>query len=280
MREAMTMERARAPEETPAAARARRVWTAGDFDRIAQGFEIDAARFVARLGLAPGERVLDVACGTGNLTLPAARVGAATTGLDIAPNLLEVAGRRAEAEGLMIRFDEGDAAALPYPDGAFDTVITMFGAMFAADPGLAAGELLRVTRPGGRIAMANWVPDGFIGRMLRMHAEMVPPPAGSPSVLLWGDPDVAVARLAPGARRVTTVRRTLVFEYPYRPAGVAELFRGYYGPTVRVFEALDPGRRADLAERLTGLWTEGAESADGVTRVPAEYLEVIAERAA
>jgi SAM-dependent methyltransferase len=206
-------------------------------------------------------------------------VGASVTGLDIAPNLLEVAARRAAAEGLAIQLDEGDAAQLPYPGAAFDTVVTMFGAMFAADPGAVAGELLRVTRPGGRIAMANWVPDGFIGRMLRMHVEMVPPPAGTPSVLLWGDPEVVKARLGAGARRVTTARRTLVFEYPHRPAGVAELFRGYYGPTVRVFEAIGPDARADLGERLAALWTEAADYAGGVTRVPAEYLEVVVERA-
>lgn len=265
-------------EESPAAARARKVWTAGDFDRIAQGFSIDAARFVARLGLKPGELVLDVACGTGNLTLPAARSGAMVTGLDIAPNLLEVAARQAEAEGLTIRLDEGDAAAMPYADGSFTTTITMFGSMFAGNPDQAASELIRVTRPGGRIAMANWVPDGFIGRMLRMHVEMVPPPAGVPSVLLWGDPEVARERLRAGTKGVATTRRTLVFEYPYRPAGVAELFRMFYGPTVRVFEALNADQRADLGERLAALWAENAEYKNGVTRVPAEYLEVVARR--
>lgn len=270
----------RSEEESPSAVRARKVWTAGDFDRIAQGFAGDAARFVERLRLAAGERVLDVACGTGNLALPAARGGAVVTGLDIAPNLLDVARRRAAAEDLAIRFDEGDAAALPYPDGAFDTVVTMFGAMFAADPARAASELIRVTRPGGRIAMANWVPDGFIGRMLRMHVEMVPPPAGVPSVLLWGDSEVARTRLAQGTSGVATTRRTLVFEYPHRPAGVAELFRAYYGPTVRTFEAIDPDGRAELADRLAALWSEAAEFDGRVTRMPADYLEVVAQRAA
>jgi len=271
---------ARPDEESPGATRARKVWTAGDFDRIAQGFADDAARFVARLHLARGERVLDVACGTGNLAIPAARTGAVVTGLDIAPNLLDTARRHAEAAALDIRFDEGDAAALPYPDGAFDTVMTMFGAMFVADPARAASELIRVTRPGGRIAMANWVPDGFIGRMLRMHVEMVPPPAGMPSVLLWGDPGVVRARLAEGTDRIATERRTLVFEYPHRPAGVAELFRAYYGPTVRTFEACDPDGRAELGDGLAALWGEGGRYEDGVTRAPAEYLEVVARRAA
>ncbi|HJS48156.1 MAG TPA: methyltransferase domain-containing protein [Gemmatimonadales bacterium] len=262
------------------AARARRVWTAGDFDLIAQGFAEDAARFVTRLDLAAGERVLDVACGTGNLALPAARLGAEVTGLDIAPNLLATARSRAVAEGLSVRFDEGDAAALPYPDGAFDTVVTMFGAMFAADPDRTAAELLRVTRPGGRVAMANWVPDGFVGRMLRLHVEQVPSAPGVPSVLLWGDPKVARERLGRGTSGVAAIRRTLVFRYPHAPAGVAELFRAAYGPTVRTFEAIGPDRRADLAGRLTALWNEGAEYDGSVSRVPAEYLEVVARRAA
>ena len=152
----------------PATERIRATWTAGDFGRIAVGYAPGAAEFIARLDLAHGERVLDVACGTGNLALPAARAGANTTGIDIAPNLIAQAIESAAAEGISARFDVGDAEELPYADGSFDTVVSMFGAMFAARPTRAAAELLRVTRSGGRIAMANWTPTGFIGQMLRI----------------------------------------------------------------------------------------------------------------
>ncbi len=169
-------------------ARVRATWTAGDFGRIAVGFERGAAEFIARLALKPGELVLDVACGTGNLALPAARGGAQVTAIDIAPALVAQLAARAAAEGLAVDAREGDAEALPFADGSFDTVVTMFGAMFAAHPDSAASELVRVTRAGGRIAMANWTPEGFIGRMLKVVVGYVPPPAGVPSVLLWGDP--------------------------------------------------------------------------------------------
>jgi len=158
--------------------RVRATWTAGDFGRIAVGFESGAAEFIERLKLAPGERVLDVACGTGNLALPAARGGARVSAIDIAPALVEQLAGRAGAEGLGVDARVGDAEALPFADDSFDTVVTMFGAMFAAHPQQAANELLRVTRPGGRIAMANWTPEGFVGRMLKLTVGYVPPPAG------------------------------------------------------------------------------------------------------
>ena len=143
--------------------RLKATWMAGDFGFIARSYESGAAEFVRRLGLVPGNRVLDVACGTGNLTVPAARTGADVTGVDIATNLLEQARTRAATEGVAARFDEGDAEQLPYPDASFDTVISMFGVMFAPRPDLATVELLRVCRPGGTIALANWTPGGFVG---------------------------------------------------------------------------------------------------------------------
>src|SRR5580765_3489459 len=149
-------------EPDPLSERVRATWTSGDFGRIADGYTCSAGEFIARLGFDPLEPVLDVACGTGNLAIPAARAGASVTGIDIAPNLVSQAQTRARAEGLSIRFDVGDAEQLPYANGEFTTVVTMFGAMFAARPERAAAEMLRVTRPGGRIAMANWTPSGFI----------------------------------------------------------------------------------------------------------------------
>ncbi|HTS88918.1 MAG TPA: class I SAM-dependent methyltransferase [Gemmatimonadales bacterium] len=264
-------------DQDPLVMRTRAVWTAGDFDRIAVGYREGAKEFIGRLGLRQGERVLDVACGTGNLTIPAARAGATVTGLDIAPNLIEAARLWATAEGLSIGFDEANAEALPYPDGHFDTVVTMYGAMFAPRPELVAGELLRVVRPGGRIAMANWTPGGFIGSMLKAHTALVPPPSGVPSTLLWGD-EAAVRERFAGARRVTLTPRIIRFDYPMPPADVVQLFRRWYGPTIRTFEALDAASQTRLAADLLALWSGHNRSGNGATRVESEYLEVIVER--
>ena len=271
-------ERATIPtaEPDPLTERVRATWTAGDFGRIASGYARGAAELVARLGLAPGERVLDVACGTGNLALPAARAGASVTGIDIAPNLIAQAQASAAAEGLGVAFEVGDAERLPYADGAFRTVMTMFGAMFAARPERAAGELLRVTRPGGRVVMANWTPTGFVGEMLRTTVRHAAPPAGVPSPLLWGTEEAVRERLGAGAASVAFARRTITFEYPFDPAETVAHFRRWYGPTLRAFAALDDAGRDALQEDLTRLWSDHNRATDGTTRVESEYLEVVA----
>jgi len=261
----------------PLVTRTRAVWTSGDFDRIAAGYRSGAADFVDRLFLDGGDKVLDVACGTGNLALPAAAVRAWVTGVDIAPNLLETARRRAAADRLTVRFEEGNAEALPYTDASFDVVMTMFGAMFAPRPERVAHELLRVVRPGGLIAMANWTPGSFVGAMLRAHTALVAPPAGVPSTLLWGD-DASVRERLAGAREVTLTRRTIALEYPLPPEGVVQLFRDWYGPTIRTFAALDPSGQARLFDDLTALWSEHNLADNGGTRVESEYLDVRAVR--
>ena len=268
-------------QQSPAEAlrgRVRATWTAGDFGRIAVGFERGAAEFIARLELKPGERVLDVACGTGNLALPAARGGARVTAIDIAPALVAQLAARAVAEGLAVDAREGDAEALPLADGSFDTVVTMFGAMFAAHPDSATAELVRVTRAGGRIAMANWTPDGFIGRMLKVVVGYVPPPSGVPSVLLWGDPRVVQERLGAGVTGLRFDRRTMVLAYPFGPEKTVELFRTWYGPTVRAFGALDEERQRALSADLVSLWTEHNTAGPDATRVESEFLEVVGSR--
>ncbi len=174
-----------APEMESLKNRLRATWISGDFGEIATSIAAGAEEFVSGLGLKPGTRVLDVACGTGNLAIPAARAGAIVTGLDIAPNLLDQARARAKAEGVEAIFDVGDAEDMPYGDASFDVVMTMFGAMFAPRPEVTASELKRVCRPGGLIAMANWTPEGFIGQMFKATGKHVKPPAGMPSPLLW-----------------------------------------------------------------------------------------------
>ena len=198
------------------------------------------------------------------------------TGIDIAPNLLAQAEARAATERVSIAFELGDAEQLPCADGAFDTVVTMFGAMFAARPDRAARELLRVTRSGGRIAMANWTPAGFIGEMLRTTVAYVPAPAGIPSPLLWGTDDAVRSRLGDGVTSLTLTRRLITFEYPFGPEQVVNEFRLWYGPTLRAFAALDEAQRSGLRRDLEKLWTENNRAKDGTTRVQSEYLEVVA----
>ena len=264
------------PSPDPLTERNRATWTVGDFDRIARHMVHGAEQFIDRLEILPGERVLDVACGSGNLAVPAARAGAAVTGVDIAPNLIAGARQRAVAERLSIRFDEGNVEALPYASASFDTVVTMFGAMFSPRPALVVDELIRVTRPGGRIVMANWTPGGFVGRMLRATGAYLPPPADLPSPLLWGDQQQVNERLGGRVRRLMLTPRMFPFNFPYSPAGVVELFQAFYGPTVRAFDALGPEERAAFRRDLEALWRDANLASDQVTRVDAEYLEVLA----
>ena len=254
----------------------RDTWMAGDFGEIAKSYAKGAEEFVNGLNLAPGTRVLDVACGTGNLALPAARSGAVVTGVDIAPNLIEQARASAERERLSAQFDEGDAENLPYGDASFDAVITMFGAMFAPRPELVAAELKRVCRPGGFIAMANWTPAGFIGQMFKIVASYVPPPPNMPSPLLWGMEDVVRERLG---QDVKTSRQMIRFIYPFGPEQSVDYFRLYYGPAQKAFGVLDEAGKNGLRHDMEQHWTRYNEATDGTTNVPAEYLKVIAVRA-
>jgi SAM-dependent methyltransferase len=266
------------PEMESLKTRLKSMWMAGDFGQVAKVIEGGGVEFIERLQLKPGEKVLDVACGTGNLAIPAARTGAIVTGADIATNLLEQARTRAAAEGLNIQFDEGDAENLPYGDGAFDVVVTMFGAMFAPRPELVSSELVRVARSGGRIAMANWTPAGFIGQMFKVTGQHVPPPPTMPSPIKWGDEETVRERLREGIASLSLTPRMCVFDYPFSPAEVVEFFRLYYGPTQRAFAALDENGQAALRKDLENLWAEHNQASDGATRVEGEYLEVVATR--
>lgn len=257
----------------------RGMWIAGDFEQIAKSIAKGGEEFVERLDLKPGMKVLDVACGTGNLAIPAARTGADVTGIDIAPNLIDQARVKAAAEGLEAKFEVGDAEAMPYADGEFDVVITMFGAMFAPRPDVTASELKRVCKPGGLIAMANWTPGAFTGQMFKIGSKHVPPPAGMSSPVLWGDEDTVRERFREGISDLTMTRQKIVFTYPFGPAEVVEHFRTYFGPTQKAFESLDSEGQAALRKDLEELWTSANRAADGTTAVESEYLEVGAVKA-
>jgi SAM-dependent methyltransferase len=261
-------------------ARQKAIWESGDFGEIAKTIMTVAEEFMARLPLSPGMRVLDVACGSGNLAMIAARRGCPTKGVDIAGNLIAQARARAAAERLEIEFVEGDAEALPYADGQFDAVVSMFGAMFAPRPEVVAAEMRRVTRPGGFIAMANWTSEGFIGKMFEVFKRHLPPqPNGVPSVMLWGNEAAVRERLA-AFGEVRLERRIAAMRYPFTPAGTVDFFRRYYGPTAKAFDALAPEAQAALRSDLVELQTvHNAARTPDTTEARAEYLEVVALRA-
>jgi SAM-dependent methyltransferase len=258
-------------------ARLKATWMAGDYDLFSRYMEADSAPFLRRLEVAPGTRLLDVGCGSGQLALMAARAGAQVTGCDIAPNWIERARIRAANERLQVKFEEGDAESLPYGDAEFDVVISFVGAMFAPRPDLVASELTRVCRPGGTIAMANWTPGGFMGQMFKTIARHIAP-SGMPSPVLWGDEATVRDRLSKGIADLKLARRTFHFEYPFPPAEVVEFFRTNYGPMSRAFASLDGSGQANLRRELVSLWSEHNRALDETIKVNSEYLEVIAIR--
>ncbi|HEY0844668.1 MAG TPA: class I SAM-dependent methyltransferase [Noviherbaspirillum sp.] len=258
--------------------RLKATWMSGDYGHFATYLEPGALAFLNRLELTPGTRMLDVACGAGQIAIPAARAGVDVTGIDIATNLIEQARARARSEGVDAHFDEGDAEMLPYDDASFDVVVSLIGAMFAPRPELVAAELKRVCRPGGRIAMANWTPEGHVGQMFKIIGKHVPPPPLMAPPMKWGDEATLRERLQDGTSAVYVQRRMYPMRYPFGPAEVVKLFCTEYGPTVRAMAALDPERQAALRADLEQLWTTNNRASDGTTAVEGEYLEVMAIR--
>jgi len=258
--------------------RLKAIWTAGDYDRFSRYMEGSAREFYERLDIAPGSQLLDVACGSGQLALMAAKDGMEVTGVDIANTLVERARVRAQAEGLRVRFEEADAESLPFDDASFDVVVSLIGAMFAPRPDYVAKELLRVCAPGGTIAMANWTPQGFVGQMFKCVARFIAP-SGMPSPTLWGDEATVQARLGSGLAKLQLARRSYTFSYPFPPDEVVEFFRLYYGPINRAFASLDASGQDRLRRDLEELWSIHNRSGHGSTTVFAEYLEVIGIRA-
>jgi SAM-dependent methyltransferase len=267
------------PEMESLKARLKATWMAGDYSLIAKSTELGTQEFVNRLALTPGTRLLDVACGSGNVAIEAAHRGAVVTGVDIAPNLLEEGRKRAADAGVAVQFDEGDAEQLPYPDAAFDVVTSMFGAMFAPRPRVTGAELVRVCRSGGRIAMANWTPAGFAGQILQTVARHAPPLPGVPPPLQWGDEAAVRERLHDGVADLQMTRQICPITYPFPPLEVVEYFKTYFGPVNQAFAALDDDGQRSLRQDLERLWSEHNRATDQSTRIDAEYLEVIATRA-
>ena len=260
------------------------LWEKGDFTCLAATFRDSSEALVSTLGITKGLRVLDLACGDGNTAVPAAKLGADVLGVDIARNLVEAGKRRAQEMGLKnLQFQEGDATNLAgLQDKTFDLVISIFGAMFAPKPFDVAKEMVRVTRPGGRIVMGNWIPNDptLVAQILKISAAYTPPPPeGFISPMTWGVEANVIERFtSAGVPRdnVSFQRENCLFNYPGTPSGFVDTFRGYYGPTMNAFEAAEKtGRAEDLRSELNTLFeSQNSSTSDNVTKIAANFLRV------
>jgi len=271
-----TLETPQTPDLAAVKQRQQQAWASGDYHAIAARIHVVAERLVDAADLHAGWRVLDVATGSGNAAIAAARLGVVAVGVDYVPSLLERARLRAEAEGLSVGLVEGDAEALPFEDASFDAVTSVFGAMFAPYHERAAAELLRVTRPGGTIALASWTPDGFLGEFFRTMSKHVPPPAGVRSPMLWGT-ESHLRSLFGDDVSLRSAERTFTFRFTSADEFVS-FFRRCYGPTVKAFESLDPGRCEALERDLLRLANRHDRLGTDAIAIPATYLEVVATR--
>ena len=255
-----------------------KVWSAGDFSMVAGIVAIVGERLCEEIDVIPGERVLDVACGSGNTTIPAARrAWGGTVGLDFVPELLERASERAAVERVEIDWIEGDAENLPFDDGEFDVVVSTFGAMFAPDQQRTADELVRVCNPGGRIGMANWCPDGFIGEIFRATASHAPPPPGVQPPPLWGTEERLRELFGDRVSSLQAPRRTVKQRFRSADHWI-EFFRTYYGPTKVAFERVGEDGAAALESDLRSVLERFNVAGETAMVAPSDYLEVIATR--
>lgn len=252
--------------------RQRATWASGDYSIVGTTLQIVGERLCEAVDLRSGERVIDVAAGNGNATLAAARRFAEVTSTDYVGTLLDGGKARAAAERLPVEFKEADAEALPFADGSFDVALSTFGVMFTPNHPKAAMELSRVVRKGGRIGLANWTPDGFIGELFKVLGKHVLPPPGLKPPSAWGT-EAHLATLFPD-HDITATKRTFAFRYR-SPQHWLDVFRDYYGPTHRAFAGLDEGKRDALAADLLDLLGRRNRAEDGTLVVPSEYLEVV-----
>ena len=263
------------PDYTAIKQRQQATWAAGDYAVVGTTLQIVGERLCEAIDLRAGERVLDVAAGNGNATLAAARHFAHVTSTDYVGALLERGKERAAAERLSVTFQQADAEALPFADGSFDAALSTFGVMFTPNQEKAAAELARVVRKGGRIGLANWTPDGFIGQLFKTIGGYVPPPAGVKSPALWGT-EARLAELFAG-QQVKATRQ--IFNFRYRSADHwLEVFKTYYGPTNRAFAALDASKQAALQADIVALLDRLNRGGGDTLIVPSEYLEVVVTR--
>ena len=254
-------------------------WASGDFSVVATRIQFVAEQLAESAELRAGSRVLDVATGSGNAAISAARSGTSVVGVDYVPTLLEDARGRARAEGLDIEFIEGDAEALPVETGEFDAVLSVFGSMFAPDHARAAAEMIRACKPGGTIATASWAPEGFVADMFRVTGGYVSPPAGVASPMLWGSAAHLREIFGDSITRSSSRERMCIFRFT-TPETFVAFFRRYYGPTNRAFARLDDAGQSGLAGDLAQLAREADVNRDGGSiAIPSAYLETIARRA-
>lgn len=259
--------------------RMKATWMDGDYARFAKYMEPGAREILKQWDIAPGENLLDVGCGSGQLVIPAAERGVRATGIDIASNLIEDGRRRARAQGLEAIFEEGDAEQLPYRDSQFDVVTSLIGAMFAPRPRRVASELARVCRPGGRLFMANWTPTSMPGQMFRCVAGFVPPPPDVPSPALWGDEETVCERLAADFKDIRLSRKLYPrWIYPFSVTELVNYFQQYFGPVRRAFAALDESHGRTLRAALEAIFAAHNLATDGTVQMAGEYLDVVAIR--
>jgi ubiquinone/menaquinone biosynthesis C-methylase UbiE len=265
------------PDLTAVKTRQQATWSSGDYAVIGTTLSITGELLCEAVGVGPDQRVLDVAAGNGNATLAAARRWADVTSSDYVPALLDRGRARAAADRLPVTFQEADAEQLPFADGAFDVVLSIFGVMFTANQEQAARELLRVCRSGGKIGMANWTPEGFIGELFRTIGKYVPPAPGLKPPARWGTEQGLRELFGDGISELKTTRRFYVFRYR-SPQHWVEVFRTYYGPVLKAFAALDAAGQAGLEADILALLERYNEGGAETLVVPGEYLEVVATR--
>jgi len=265
------------PDLSAVKTRQQGAWSSGDYATVGTTLQIVGETLCEALDLRAGQKVLDVAAGNGNVTLAAARRWCEVVSTDYVPALLERGRERAAAERLAIEFREADAEALPFADASFDAVVSTFGVMFTADQDKAAAELVRVCKPGGKIGLANWTPDGFIGQLFKTIGKYMPPPAGVKSPALWGTGARITQFVGAQASSIQLEQRDFVFRYRSAQHWL-DVFKSYYGPLLKTFGALDPETRTALTDDLFELIKRFNRSGDKTMVVPSEYLEVVVTR--